>query len=210
MNKNELEYYSNLCTIMHKTCGVRFFASGALKRKQIFSTVTVSFLSIYLVGISISSLAFPHIFGSGGDRFFSVVSVEASVALLVISLMDYAFDRSVVAEKLYQSGLKIMPLMRALERELQADEPSVEEIRRIASAYEQEVERGQINHTDSDYALWLINKKASEGHAWATWHRIVHLYETILFYLSALFLHFILTIILVGSTLYYVVIHLSH
>ena len=129
---NEIGYYEHLAEIMYKTRGCRFAAASALEIKERWSVGTVAFLSAYLVSWSVILVSYPEVFNSKHAAFYTAISAIASISLLVISLMDYAFGRSVQAEKVHQNALSIPICMRELERELASKSPDVAAMQKIA------------------------------------------------------------------------------
>ena len=55
----ELDYYRNLVGIMLKTSGTLFTAANNLTVRDRFSVATLSILSIFLIAVSVISLAAP-------------------------------------------------------------------------------------------------------------------------------------------------------
>ena len=95
----------------------------------------MAFLSVYMLAWSVLTLAFPEVFSNVYARFYGAVSAVASVALLVISLMDFAQARGVLAEKLEANAIQIQGIMRALERELEKPRPSGDVVEKLAKSY---------------------------------------------------------------------------
>lgn len=162
---DELKYYENLANTMWKTRGARFGAAASLSFKDRFGVGTAAFLIVYMIGWSVVSLAFPEFFTSMRGRVLNVVSIVSSVALLAITLMEFAFGRAVKSQILHQNALSISVIMRELERELAAAVPNVDRLKELASNYEKLNFETQINHTTQDYTRWQYST-ASTDH-WA-------------------------------------------
>ncbi|ANM16331.1 hypothetical protein AMK06_CH01401 [Rhizobium sp. N541] len=199
---DELQYYRNLATTMWKTRGARFGASASLSFKDRFGIGTAAFLSIYMIAWSVASLAFPEFFNSTRGRIFNIVSIVSSVALLAITLMEFAFGRSVKAQILHQNALSISGLMRELEMELAAATPDVEKLKALASSYERLNFETQINHTTQDYKRWQYSVASTDD-----WMRRplfslrYHAYRVWLF-CSSMFIYIALCALVIGVTIW--------
>lgn len=199
----DLEYYQHLASIMYKTRGCRFAAAAALEVKQRWSVGTVAFLSIYLVAWSIILIAYPNAFSSQHAAFYNAMSAVASIALLVVSLMDYAFDRSVHAEKLHQNALSISKCMRELERQLVSQAPNFALMVAIAEEYERNIAESQVNHTSMDYVRWIYNSSKPNGFMASVWFAIRRVLFNAWFFASSMFLYVVLVAVIVIPTIWY-------
>ena len=202
----EISYYKYLCdNVMFKTRGCRFSAASALIAKERFSIITIAFLSIYMLSWSIISLTYPEIFTSSHSRFYNAISAIAAVSLLVISLMDYSIGRSVSAEKLHANALRISKLMRSLERELNKETPDAVTMRQIAKEYEDEISDTQINHSSTDYRRYIYGTRKSDrklaNFGYWLWSNVYNIY----YYSRSLLIHIALILIVVASTLMYLI-----
>lgn len=200
---SEIEYYDQLSRIMYRTRGCRFGAASALETKQRWSVGTVAFLSIYLLSWSIILLAYPEAFNSTHTAFYSAVSATASAALLVVSLMDYAFDRTVKAEKLHQNALAISNLMRDLERQLASASPDVIEMKKIAVEYERCISETQVNHTSQDFTRWNYTAAKPNGILTSIWYPVRRLIFNFWFYFSSMFMYIALLAAILVPTIWY-------
>jgi SMODS and SLOG-associating 2TM effector domain family 5 len=201
----EIEYYKHLVGIMYKTRGCRFGAASALEIKERWSVGAVAFLSAYVLSWSIVLLSYSEAFSSKHASFYTALSAIASISLLVISLMDYAFGRSVQAEKLHQNALEISACMRELERQLAAETPDVGVMERIATDYERHISETQINHTTKDFIRWNYSSAKPKGYVAGLWYPLRHALFNVWFYLSSMFIHAFLIFAIVASTIWYTV-----
>jgi hypothetical protein len=159
----ERTYYEHLQSVMLATRGARFNAATSLEWQELVSVITTSILTIYLLSWSVITISFPGSFQEAHVRFYSVVSIIASVALLVVTLMEFALKRAVKAEKLQQNAHCISKLMRDLERELAAEKPNLENLRSIAASYEDEIAQTHINHSTRDWRKWKFSRANSDN-----------------------------------------------
>lgn len=197
---DERGYYEHLVGIMLTTRGVRFAVAESEQRKEMFSISTIAMLSVYLAGWSLTASFFPDFLTSFQTRALSLISVVASVSLLVISLFDFAAGRSVYAEKMLQNAFSITEILREAERELAKETPDFSKLSRIASDYEAKISGVGVNHTSKDYRLWLLQKQKPSNlfHACQIW-----LSATILrtfAFASAMFFQILLLVLILAST----------
>jgi hypothetical protein len=199
----EIDYYRHLADIMYRTRGCRFGAASALETKQRWSLGTIAFLSTYLIAWSIVLLAYPDAFSSRHAAFYNAMSAIASIAILAVSLMDYAFGRSVQAEKLHQNALSISKCMRELERQLASDSPNISAMEAIAIEYERNIAETQVNHTSMDYARWVYSSAKPTGFLTSIWYPTRKLLFNVWFYASSMFVYLLLVILIVLPTIWY-------
>lgn len=171
---SESEYYSNLVEVMLKTRGIRFSVAESEKVKEKFSVATVALLSIYLASWSFAMGLFPECFNELQIKALSFISIVASISLLVISLFDYAADRSVFSEKMLQNAFSITKISRESERELARSDPDFKKLSDLAAEYEGIVSGAGINHNSKDYRLWLLRREKPSGvwQAFKLWLKI--------------------------------------
>lgn len=157
----EREYYTHLVGIMLTTRGVRFSVAESELRKEKFSIVTIALLSVYLAAWALANSMFPEVFSSTQSRALSLVSVVASVALLVISLFDFAAGRSVYSEKMLQNAFSITSILREAERELAKIDPDYSRLAQLAAEYEASVNGVGVNHASRDHKIWKLKREKS-------------------------------------------------
>jgi len=200
---DELEYYKNLARIMIKTKGSRFTAANSLMVKERWSLASTSLLSVFMTGWGVWLVATPEAFSPSIVRFFGGLSIIASMSILVLCLLDSAYQRSVRAEKLQQNALQISVTLRALERELCAPSPNFRHVRALAAEYEKDVADTQINHTPSDYKKWLIDSQMPVGRLDKIGHWLKSVCYDIWYYIVPLSIHIGLVLVLVISSIWF-------
>ena len=117
--------------------------------------------------------------------------------------MDYAFGRSVQAEKLHQNALSISICMRDLERQLASTSPDVALMEKIAIEYEQTICATQVNHTAMDFTRWTYNSATPDGIVTAIWYPVRRVLFNIWFYLSSMFMYLFLLTATIVPTIWY-------
>ncbi|WP_285019663.1 SLATT domain-containing protein [Novosphingobium sp. fls2-241-R2A-195] len=204
---SEIEYYKNLINIMQKTSGTRFSAANNLTVRDRFSVATLSILSIFLIAISVISLVSSDAFGSDGAKFFGALSVIASVWILVITLFDYALSRSVLALRLHQNAIRINQRMRAMEREVAKPMPDMEALRNWATDYENDIADTEVNHSPSDYKIYLFSKQKPTGWITKIWYPVRNFTFSALVFCISVPSNILVLLVVIGATAWYVFAH---
>lgn len=154
-------YYQYLSErVMAGTRGARFTAARLLIFKERASLVIQSVLAILLIWVSVILLAYPNI-DEAITRKLGIVSTMASVAILGITLFEYALGRGLLAAKLHDSALRTTVFMRKLERELAKPNPSPAVLEQAAEEYEQENVLTNVNHSAMDFTLHKYSRARS-------------------------------------------------
>lgn len=158
-----VEYYKYIASVvLPGTRGSRFKAAQLLVLKERASLFILSVLTIFLIGMSVTLLAAPNAVSGETTTSIGVLSTVASVAVLALTLFDYAFGRGLLAAKLHDSSLRVTELMRCMERELARDNPSIETLERLAEQYEKENISTNVNHTPLDFSIYKISRLKSD------------------------------------------------
>jgi hypothetical protein len=156
-----LDYYKYLAeNVMAGTRGARFTAARLLILKERLSLVIQCVLAVLLIGVSVYLLAYPDV-NENDERRLGLISTMCSVAILAIVLFEYALGRGLLASKLHDSALRTTALLRAVERELAAPEPSLTVLAQTAYAYEQDNILTNVNHTAVDFTLYRYSRAKS-------------------------------------------------
>jgi len=156
-----LDYYKYLAeNVMVGTRGARFTAARLLILKERLSLVIQCVLAVLLIGVSVYLLAYPDV-NENNARRLALISTMSSVAILAIVLFEYALGRGLLASKLHDSALRTTVLLRTIERELAAPEPSLTVLARTATDYEQENILTNVNHTSVDFTLHRYSRAKS-------------------------------------------------
>lgn len=200
----ELDYYRNLAQVMLKTRGARFTAASSLSFRERWSIGTTSLLTVFILSWSVFLVADPEAFSTPDVRFFGALSIISSVAVLTLTLLDYALGRIIRAERLQQNALQISLIMRALERELCSDAPDIAAMRRLAVDYETSIAETQLNHAPSDLRKWEIASEKPKTVREKAWWAFRSTTFNIGYYLSPIILPLITLLIVIGLAGYYV------
>lgn len=118
-------------------------------------------LAILLIWVSVLLLTYPDVSKELSTKL-GIVSTMSSVAILAITLFEYALGRGLLASKLHDSSLRATALMRKLERELASPQPSLEALALTAEEYEQENILTNVNHSTFDFTLHKWSRAKSK------------------------------------------------
>lgn len=147
-----------LRTKMWRTAGARFNCHRRMKYRNAISAFTISTLSVYLIGISVSQKVYsigeicPNL-----DNHLTFISIVGAVFIIVLSLIEWASDFSVKADRLFENANKIKELRFKLERSLDG-EVSENELKatfnEVAQEYESLTNGHHPNHDPVDDFLF--------------------------------------------------------
>jgi hypothetical protein len=200
---NQLDYYKHLASIMLTTRGTRFTAAQILKNRERFSVLTLAFLSVFLIAVSVFSLAIPNALGSFGGKYFGTLSAVASIAILVITLSDNSLERGILAHRLQQNALRISKVMRKMERELEKITPDINTLESLACEYEDGVADTEVNHSTSHYKIYVYSRQKANGRIIGVAYAIRNiLYISLVFFRESWPNLLVITAVL-GATLWY-------
>ncbi|QND38213.1 SLATT domain-containing protein [Rhizobium leguminosarum bv. viciae] len=157
-----LDYYQYLAEkIIPGTRGARFTAARLLILKERASLLIQTVLAVVLIWVSVMLLADRGI-DETVTRQLAIVSTMSSVAILAITLFEYALGRGLLAAKLHDSSLRVTGIMRRLERELASPQPSLTVLDTLAEEYEQENIATNVNHSAVDFAVHKYSRAQSD------------------------------------------------
>ncbi|MDH4986814.1 SLATT domain-containing protein [Aminobacter anthyllidis] len=159
---DEVGYYKYLAEIMQKTRGSRFAASNLLVVKERASLIILSILTIFLIALSVLTITGSDSINPSKAQTIGILSVVASIAVLTITIFDYAMGRGLLAAKLHENALLVTSIMREMERELVSPSPSIETLRKCAARYEEINISTNVNHSSTDFLVHTLSRKSSK------------------------------------------------
>lgn len=172
-NARTIAYYKYVTgVVIPGTRGARFTAARLLVLKERASLFIQSVLAILLVCVSVILLTSPDNVDPNFNRQIGIVSTISSVAILAITLFEYALGRGLLAATLHESSLRVTAIMRKLERELAKPEPSLERLEKWAIDYEEENIFTKVNHSAVDFTLHKISRAKSKCFVFNLFFRI--------------------------------------
>lgn len=141
--------------------------------------------------------------GTSGAKFFGALSVIASVWILVITLFDYAFGRGLLAHRLHQNAIKITKIARTMERELAKPSPDMSVMRQLAERYEDENAETEVNHSPSDYKIYLYSRQKPTGAVTAVLYPMRNFLFSALIFCVSVPSNLLVLIVVGGATIWY-------
>ncbi|MDJ0599513.1 MAG: SLATT domain-containing protein [Crocosphaera sp.] len=164
MNDKLNQYTDKLNRKVWITKGSRFEASRKLSLQSQLSITSISFLSIYAIGISIIQ----NIIDLTGqcrslNNLYTITAILLSVFILVLSLLEGLKNYQLRAERLYNNAKDLSKLYGKIDYLLsfELEHKNLNEqqkfIEPINNEYNELIDRCQENHDSDDY--WLFKAK---------------------------------------------------
>jgi hypothetical protein len=158
------EAAQNLRTKMWRTAGARFNCQRRMKYRDTTSSFTVALLSVYLIAISVAQ----KIYNVGErypefDNHLTFIAIVGAVFIIVISLIEWASNFSVRAERLFENATEIKKLQSRLERALIEGTPELTlstELEAVSLDYEHFVDKNSPNHDPIDDFLFRSQNRS--------------------------------------------------
>jgi SMODS and SLOG-associating 2TM effector domain family 5 len=158
----------NFRTKMWRTAGARFICQRRMKSHDTTSSFTIAILSVYLIAISVAQ----KIYNVGQsnpqlDNHLTFISIIGAVFIIVISLVEWASNFPVRAERLFENATEIKMLFARLDRALIEGVPENAlgtEFAAVCDGYEKLVDKNSPNHDPIDDFLFRAQNR-SEPHA---------------------------------------------
>lgn len=137
----------------------RFNAAERLERKHLVSTVSLSIVSLYFVGLSVWQAVYAASLSEPASRLITLVSIMSSICTLVLALIEAMNDYKMKAHHMHHCALAVNDLLHELRLADSNDTAALQDIRRRYNA----VVRGcPFNHAYVDYLM------ARPAHRWET------------------------------------------
>ncbi|MDH1108296.1 SLATT domain-containing protein [Pseudomonas otitidis] len=164
-------YLVRLRTDVWRTSSARYNAARRLRRKELFSTISLAFFSALTIALAviqkIYSLEFKVI--DGLDNYATALSILIGISIIVISLMEWGARNGSNADALFKNAEELNSLQRKIHLEIlkasQADESGWDVAEKFLSCYEGIKNSCEINHTQLDDRYFLSKHRSSEEFA---------------------------------------------
>lgn len=158
------DYLTELRTTIWRTAGARYNAARRLKRKELFSTVSLTFFSVITICLAvIQKIYSPEISQSPGlGNYLTALSILSGVFLLAISLMEWGARNGSNADALYKNAEELNALQRKLQREifkLNDVSGNWDACGELSTEYEAIQSRYDVNHAPLDDQLFLVERR---------------------------------------------------
>jgi len=156
------DFLHNLRTQAWRTHSARNAAARRLKRRELFSTVSMAFFS----AISVAIAFLQRIYVTGGsaeDNFVTGLSGVLGIFLLTISLMEWGAANGAKAEALYRNAEELNAFQRAVALKLAQLTSGVTvswiEVTDLQREYEAVKGRCSVNHDPIDDRYFVATKR---------------------------------------------------
>lgn len=158
------DYLTELRTTIWRTAGARYNASRRLKRKELFSTVSLTFFSVITICLAvIQNIYSSNISQSLGlGNYLTALSILSGIFLLAISLMEWGARNGSNADALHKNAEELNALQRRLQLEIFKinDVPGDWSIcAELSTEYEAIQSRYDVNHAPLDDWLFLVQRR---------------------------------------------------
>lgn len=160
------DFLTTLRTQSWRTAGARFNAARRLKRREIFSTVSLAMFAAISIAVAFVQRIYSAQAGSPLDNYLTALSVCLGLFLLVLSLMEWGAGNGAKASALHQSAedinafqTKVSQWLAQLESGAPVAWPDVDALRR---EYETIKERCSCNHEPLDDELFKATHRLAK------------------------------------------------
>lgn len=158
------DYLTDLRTTIWRTAGARYNAARRLKRKELFSTVSLTFFSVITICLAvIQKIYSSEILRSPSlDNYLTALSILSGIFLLAISLMEWGARNGSNADALHKNAEELNALQRRLQREIFKldDVPgNWNTCGELSDEYEAIQSRYDVNHAPLDDQLFLAERR---------------------------------------------------
>lgn len=148
-----LDFSMNLRDRMWRTAGARFNAYRRMKRCNNLSAFTIAMLSIYAVTISVCQIRYD--LGTENpilDKNLTIISVVGSLFIVAVSLIEWAKDFSIKADRLLDNATQITNLRTELQFFLATNQNGslTQGVDNIRKAYDRLTDGDSPNHEPLD------------------------------------------------------------
>lgn len=188
-------YLTELRTVIWRTAGARYNAARRLKRKELFSTISLTFFSVISICLAVVQKIYAPAISkvSGLDDYLTTLSILSGIFLLAISLMEWGSRNGSNADALYKNAEDLNSLQRRIKQELfklDAVSSSWDKCSAFSIEYDVIQSRCDVNHDPLDDQHFLAARRsASEfvgenmGFVHATSIKVLWFFSSIWYYL---------------------------
>lgn len=162
------DYLARLRTDVWRTSSARYNAARRLRRKELFSTISLAFFSVLTIALAVTQKIYSIEFGAinGLESYVTSLSILAGIFIIVVSLMEWGSRNGSNADALFKNAEELNSLQRSIHLEIlkpsAAENSSWGVAERLLSNYEQIKSRCEINHTQLDDRYFLSRHRTSD------------------------------------------------
>jgi hypothetical protein len=161
-----LIFIEKLRTDAWRTAGARYNAARRFKRRDLFSTISISLFAAVGVGLAVVQRIYAFEPGSETDNYLTALSICLGIFLLVISLMEWGAGNSIKADRLYQNAEELNSFQRTLSLVMQdikiGNPRNFQDFDEFRQHYEEIKTRSQFNHDPLDDYLFVATHRLAE------------------------------------------------
>lgn len=210
MNKATTRYdaANEFRTKMWRTAGARFNCHRRMKYRNTFSAFTIAILSVYLIAMTVYQKVYSISQSNPAlDNHLTFISIIGAVFIIVLSLIEWASDFSVKADRLFENANKIRELRSKLENALvegTQDSTLMQVFEEVSQRYGELTGGTHPNHDPVDDYLFRTQNRREPHPAFALsvfeaiWARIWWAIVTYWLYVTVLVMPVIFLVILAG------------
>ena len=163
--------------------GARFVANRRLHRKNHASQLVLSFFSLMVIAAGVGLLILPSEQKILAN-LVSVVSIDASVFILVLSNLEFAKNYAVQADRMLKGAQALSPLLDEIEKTITCKAITQEVMDSYIRQYNQIISEFEANHEEIDYQYFQTqNPKQFHLAGWHYWIKRLDIKAHYFFYI---------------------------
>lgn len=161
---NFISLYSQKISSVRKTAYIRFDLSERLQIINYINLVTSLLLTTYLAGWAIFIAFFPESLSASDRNIVSYIAVMATIALMLLTALDYVADRSLKAKIFLDSGNDLLQIADDLEYAVNQGNQD-HSLKVLIDNYNSHLKECPLNHSAEDYKFYMLKqeRRASKG-----------------------------------------------
>lgn len=152
------EYLLKLKTEAWRTSSARYWAARRLRRRELFSTVSLALFSATSIGIAVVQRVYVSS-GSPTESYLTALSGCLGVLLLALSLMEWGSANGAKAEALHRNAEELNSFQRkvgfTIAKALAGDPTSWSDVEALRVEYEEIKQGCRYNHEPLDDVRFL-------------------------------------------------------
>ncbi len=161
------EHFNGLKTAIWRTAGSRYNAARRLKRKELFSTISLTFFSVISICLAVIQKLYSDQISlfTGLDTYITALSIFTGIFLLAISLMEWGARNGSNADALHKNAEELNSLQRelghAIEEAAFIQNGDWSNCTKLLKKYDEIKSRCELNHSSLDDSLFLAQHMKS-------------------------------------------------
>ncbi|HEY0915184.1 MAG TPA: SLATT domain-containing protein [Solimonas sp.] len=163
MQETPIKFLSELRTTAWRTAGARYNASRRLRGRDRWGTVSIAFISVFSISLTILQKVYGIEIDTPLDRFITAASIVSGLGVVVISLVEWGSTNAINAVELYKNAEALNAFQRRLGVILSVSEENIDGgmCAKLAAEYESIKSGCSVNHEPVDDRFFLASKRNS-------------------------------------------------